>query len=42
VPGLFFFFVFLGEDSFQHIARFGDVRQIDLRDHRLLPKASAS
>jgi hypothetical protein len=31
----FFLFVLLGQDRLQHIARLGDVRQIDLRNHSL-------
>jgi hypothetical protein len=32
MTGLFLFFVFLGQDCLQHIARFGDMRKIDLRN----------
>ncbi len=41
VARLFFLFMLLGEDRLQHIARFGDVRQVDLRDKGLFPMARA-
>jgi hypothetical protein len=35
MPGFFLFFLFLGQNGFQHIAWLGDMREVDFGSYRL-------